>query len=241
MIKLIKASNQTYEDDVYCDCSLHRSVVSILNSHSECDVLLPLPDAVMHVIASFSGDLFGYARQFETKYNRVRQEFKRIMFSHTIGLGEEHLLYDAYDKGDPDCLSVFMEPRLIEYDTAIHSYDDFADHILQGYAVDCEFRDLFKNYSKTLFELICIYYTSIQHYFDVYVFGFMNISVGKIPFEKDDSPAGLYWSTEPESDDESSDEEWNAGIVDHRHEWFKAYHIKCVSNGSLKKYYGYME
>ena len=75
--------------------------------------------------------------EFVTKYTKLRSEFKSKIYSFVIVEGVE-CFYEAYDKGDNNCLYAFLIPRAkrelcyIDDDGEAFensSHDEFMEHI----------------------------------------------------------------------------------------------------------------
>ena len=75
--------------------------------------------------------------EFETIYRKLRHEFKSKIYSYVIDEGT-YCFYEAYDKGDNDCLYEFLIPRAkhelcyIDDDGEAFensSHDDIMEHI----------------------------------------------------------------------------------------------------------------
>ena len=153
-------------------------------------------------------------------------------------------IYDAYDKGDDQCLYEFLKPRvkteLIDADDdtyEISCYDDVLEHIIYSH-VDCtNFKNLFINYSKTIEELILIFYNSIQDYYDYKQF-YKCIYPEPYKFYNADTPSSLYYSTEYDSDyDVDEFEEFAEEIHNDRYMFFTSYNTMCKLNGMFERFY----
>ena len=136
----------------------------------------------------------------------------------------------------------FLGPRLktelIDDDETydISCYDDVIEHIIYSH-VDCiNFKDLFINYSKTIEELILIFYNSIQDYHD-YTRKYIYPEYYKC--YNADTPSSLYYSTEYDSDYDDDDEfeDFAEEIHNDRHMFFTNYNTKCIVYGMFEKFY----
>jgi hypothetical protein len=232
------------EIDSFGNCSLHSSIIKCLNKHYDNTSFNNIPSALTSIITSYTNELFGDINEFETKYRKVRNEFKSKIYTFAICKGVE-CFYEAYDKGDDKCLYGFLEPRLktelIDDDDdetyEISCYDDVIEHIRYSH-VDCiNFKDLFINYSKTIEELILIFYNTIQDYYDYKQF-YKCIYPESYKFYNDDTPSSLYYSTEYDSDyDDDEFEEFVEEIHNGRHVFFTNYNTMCIFNGMFEKFY----
>ena len=225
-------------------CSLHKSVIEELNNKHDYTNFKDIPNTLRNEITTYTNELFGDISDFETKYRKLRNEFKSIVYSYVIDNGVE-CMYMAYDKGDPDGLNDFLEPRAItetyeddEEEIQISCYDDIVEHIRYSHD-DCPmFKGLFINYKKTIEELVLIFYTSIQDYFDYKMF-YRHISPEHYTYINEEAPYCLYYTTEYDSDYDDDDE--FDDFVDEIHEnralFFHNYNKMCVANGVFDKYY----
>ena len=101
-------------------------------------------------------ELFVCINEFETKSRKLRHEFKSKIYSIVVDNGVE-CFYEAYDKGDHDCLNEFLIPRvkheLCHIDAGeqfeISCYDDIIEHIRNDDGRCFNFYKIFINYSKT--------------------------------------------------------------------------------------------
>ena len=154
----------------------------------------------------------------------------------------------AYDPGDGDCLFEFLKPRIKTefidddddgeiYET--NAYDDITEHIKYSH-VDCiDFNNLFINYSKTIEELILIFYNSIQDYYDNLTF-YQCIYPRFYNYSNVDTPSCLYYSTEYDDhwdSDFDEYEEFADEIQNDRTMFFKTYNTMCKLNGVFEKFY----
>ena len=229
------------ETDSFGDCSLHSYVIQCLNKHYDNTSFNNIPCSITSIINSYTNELFGDINEFETNYRKVRNEFKSKIYTFAISKGVE-CFYDAYDKGDDKCLYGFLEPRLktelIDDDETydISCYDDVIEHIRYSH-IDCiNFKDLFINYSKTIEELILIFYNSIQDYYDYTrkcIYPEYHKSYNA------DTPSSLYYSTEYDSDydDDEEFEDFAEEIQNDRHMFFTNYNTMCIFNGMFEKFY----
>ena len=83
----------------FADCSLNSSVIQCLNKQYNRDNL----NTLTTLITTYTNELFDCINEFETNYRKFRHEFESKRRCR--------LFYDAYDKGDNDCLYEFLTPR----------------------------------------------------------------------------------------------------------------------------------
>jgi len=72
-------------------------------------ILKHSPSSLTNIVTTNTNALFGYINEFETKSRKLGHEFKSKMCSLLIVEGVE-CFYDAYDKGDYDCLHDLLIP-----------------------------------------------------------------------------------------------------------------------------------
>ena len=104
---------------------------------------------------------------------KLKYEVKSKIYSFVIYEGVD-CFYEASDKGDDDCLYEFLMPRAnhelcyIDNGEAFEnsSYDDIMEHIKYSKMQCTCFKKLFVKFSKTVEELVLIFYNSIQDYYD---------------------------------------------------------------------------
>ena len=94
----------------FADCSLNSSVLQCLHKHYKHDNLKHIPNTLTTLITTYTSEIFGCINEFETKYRKLRHEFKSEIYSFVIVEGVE-CFYEAYDKGDNDCFYEFLTPR----------------------------------------------------------------------------------------------------------------------------------
>ena len=105
----------------FADCSWTSSVIQSLSKQYSHDNFKHIPHTLTILITTYINDLFGCISEFETKYRKLRYEFKSKMYSFFSLEGVE-CFYEAYDKGDNTCLHVFLmqttkhELRYINHD-----------------------------------------------------------------------------------------------------------------------------
>ena len=161
------------EINSFGDCSLHGYVIQCLNKHYNHNIFKHIPNTLTDIIATYFAELFGDVNDFELKYRKVRNQFKSAIYTFTINHGVE-CFYDAYGNGDDYCLYSFLLPRTkrdtlyIDEDEPIYNnyYDEIIEHIKYSNVRCCNFKNFFINYTKTIEELILIFYNSIQDYHD---------------------------------------------------------------------------
>ena len=157
----------------FADCSLDSSVIQCLNKQCSHDNFEDIPNTLTTLITTYTNELFGCIHEFETTYRKLRQEFQSKIYSLVIVEGVE-CFYEANDKGDNDCLYEFLTPRAkhelcyIDDGEAFENicYDDIMDHIRYSQIGCTCFKKLFINFSKTVEELVLIFHSPEQYYFD---------------------------------------------------------------------------
>ena len=99
------------EMNSFCDCSLHSSVIQFLNKKYNDDHFKDIPCSLTNIITTYTNVFFGCVNEFATKYRKLKHEFKSKIYSIAINSGVE-CFYEAYDKGDHDCLYELLMPRV---------------------------------------------------------------------------------------------------------------------------------
>ena len=92
-----------YEIGSVGDCSLNSYVIQCLNKHYSQDNFKHIPNTLTTLLTTYTNELFGCINGFETAYRKSRQEFKSKIYLFVIVEGVE-CLYEAYDKGDNNCV-----------------------------------------------------------------------------------------------------------------------------------------
>ena len=154
--------------------------------------------------------------------------------------------YEAYDKGDNNCVYEFLIPRAKHELCYIHddgeafensSYDVIMEHIRYSHiGCNCFEKNICTSFYKTEKALIC--YNSIQDYLIIKQFiilypkhhNFCNVKASHC----------LYYSTEYDSDSDDEDEfkEFADAIQNERTEFFcSSYNDLCRTNGVFDKSY----
>ena len=132
------------------DCSLNSSVIQYSNKHYSQDNFPHIPNTVITLITTYTNELFGCIQEFQTRYRKLRHEFKSKLYSLVTVEGAD-VFYEAYDQGDDDCLYEFLIPRVKHELCYVHDgeafenscYDDILEHI-KYYQIDCTcFKELF--------------------------------------------------------------------------------------------------
>ena len=100
------------EIDSFGNCSLNSSTIKCLTKHYNNYYFKEIPSSLTSIITTYTNELFGDINEFEIKYRKVRNEFKSNIYTIAINKGVE-CFYDAYDKGDYNCLYEFLVPRVI--------------------------------------------------------------------------------------------------------------------------------
>ena len=199
------------EINSFGDCSLHGYVIQCLNKHYNHNIFKHIPNTLTDIIATYFAELFGDVNDFELKYRKVRNQFKSAIYTFTINHGVE-CFYDAYDNGDDYCLYSFLLPRTkrdtlyIDEDEPIYNnyYDEIIEHIKYSNVRCCNFKNFFINYTKTIEELILIFYNSIQDYHD-YKLLMNHTYPNTYSFCSVNTASCLYYSTEYDSDYDDDD------------------------------------
>ena len=68
------------EINSFCDCSLHSSAIQCLNKHYSHDKFKHIPNTLTTLITTYTNELFGCSNEFETKYRKLRHEFKSKIY-----------------------------------------------------------------------------------------------------------------------------------------------------------------
>ena len=66
------------------DYSLNSSVIQCLNKHYSHDNFKHTPNTLTTLITTYTNELFGCINEFETKYRKLRHEFKSKIYSFGI-------------------------------------------------------------------------------------------------------------------------------------------------------------
>ena len=89
----------------FADCSLNSSVIQCLNRHNH-DRFKHIPCSLTNIIITYTNELFGCVIESETKYRKLRHEFKSKIYSIVVDSGVE-CVYEACDKGDDIFYMIF--------------------------------------------------------------------------------------------------------------------------------------
>ena len=180
--------------------------------------------------------------EFETNYKKIRHEFKSKIYSFVIVEGVE-CFYEAYDKGANNCFYEFSKYDLCHIDDGEASenscYDDMLEHLRYSRIGDTCFKKLSISFSKTVEELVLMFYNSIQDYFD-----YKTICNSIFPKHYDFCNANvshcLYYSTEYDDyyDDENGFYDFAETIQNDRAEFFfsRCNNLRRI-NGVFDKFY----
>ena len=212
------------EIDSFGNCSLHSSVIQILNKNHNNTSFKTIPDSLTSIIITYTDELFGDINEFEIKYRKLRNEFKQCIYSNIVNFGID-ILSGAFDRGDVYNLLDFIEPRLnknLKYEHFILSMNIQIDS-------NC-FKKMFVNYSKTIEDIILIYFTSLQDYFDHTSFKhqvFKNYTK-----YSDHAPCGLYCTSTDDIDEHVLD-----SLQQDRYTFYRNYRRWCVRHGIFEKHY----
>ena len=87
----------------FAECSLNSAVIQCFNKHQNHAKFKHIPNTLTTLITTHTNELSGCINEFETKYRKLRHEFKSKIYSCVIVEGV-YCFYEAYDKGDHDCL-----------------------------------------------------------------------------------------------------------------------------------------
>jgi len=79
------------------DCSLNSYVIQRLSKCYSQDSFRHIPNTLTTLITTYTNELFGCVHEFETKYKKLRHEFKFKLHSFAIVEGVD-CFYEAYDK-----------------------------------------------------------------------------------------------------------------------------------------------
>ena len=179
-------------------------------------------------------------------YRKLRHEFKSKIYWFVIVEGVD-AFYEAYDKGDSDCLYEFLIPRAKHEWTYIDdggeafensSYYDIIEHIKHSQIQCLCFKKLFINFSFPIEELVLIFHNSIQDYFDCKTthnfidpknFNSCNANVCQY----------LYYSTAYDDDYDDGDDFYDFAeiIQNDRATFFSSYNNLCRIKGVFDKFY----
>lgn len=167
------------------------------------------------IISSYSSDLYGDIQEFEIRYRRVRRQIKSVVYSIAIRQGGE-LFQKFYDYSYDACLDTFLELRLRD----MNEYEEFISFVFNG-NVNCrDFKVRFKNYRKTVEELILIIFNSIQDYVDNKMFV---VYPTDYDFVNNNTPNyQLYYPD---------------GYDSEREDFFYNYNTWRIDDGTIEKYY----
>ena len=137
------------------------------------------------------------------------------------------IMSGAFDKGDVYNLKDFIEPRL----NTNYEYENFIMCMNIQEQIDSTDLTLFVNYSKTIEEIICICFTSLQDCFDYTSFKHQ-VFVKNYTIYNKHAPCGLYCTS---TDDD--DEQFLDSIQQDRYKWFRHHRKWCVINDIFNKYH----
>ena len=215
------------EIDEFGDCSLHSSVIQCLNKHYNHTNFKDIPCSLTSIITTYTNDLFGDINEFETKYRKVRNEFKQCIYSDIVKSGI-NILSGAFDRGDVYNLKDFIEPRL----KTNYEYENFIMCMnIQEQVNSTYFKNMFVNYSKTIEEIICIYFTSLQDYFDYTSFK-NQVFVKRYTIYNKYRPCGLYCTSTDDDDVQFLD-----SMQQDRYKFYRKHRRWCDINGIFNKYH----
>ena len=153
--------------------------------------------------------------------------------------------FEAYDKGDNGCLYEFSIPRakralcyISDDDEAFvkSSYYDIMEHIRYS-QLDCQcFKQIFINLSKTVEELVSIFYNSIQDYFDNKSI-YNSIYPKHYEFCNANVCHSLYYSTEYDDYYDDEDDFYEAAETLQNDRADFVCNDLCSINGAFNKFY----
>ena len=83
----------------------------MLNKNYSQDNFKHIRNTLTASINTYTNELFGCINDFDTRYRKLRYEFKSKIDSFVIDEGVD-CFYEAYDKGDEDCVYEFLIPRV---------------------------------------------------------------------------------------------------------------------------------
>ena len=95
----------------FADCSLNSSVIQCLNKHYNHDNFKHIPNTLITLTTTYTNELLGCINEFETNYRKLKHEFKSKIYTFVIDEGV-YCFYEAYDKGDGQCLYEFLLPMV---------------------------------------------------------------------------------------------------------------------------------
>lgn len=226
----------------YTSTHIPLCVIKHLNHHLNDNKLIDkLPLTLNNEILSMNCMLSHDLREFEQNYSKVRQEFKSEIYSKVITKYHEEMWWDAYDKGDEECLEEFLRPRVKVNSKSSFSevYGDITESIRDDDYDNDNFMNHFINYNKTVEELICIHYYSIQNFYDSRIY-YKNVFTSSIDvLYSNDIPNPM--STDFSESDVKGDRDEFINeldeIVEERRLWYIKYNKKCRKQGMFKRYY----
>jgi len=72
----------------FCDCALHSSVIQCLNKHYNHYDFKHIPSSFTNIITTYTtNELFGCIDELDTKYRKLRHEFKSKIYPIVVDNG----------------------------------------------------------------------------------------------------------------------------------------------------------